>query len=65
MPVKVGLDVLMAYTEWEREQWHTWFRQRGSSTLSTTVGPHADGRFDTVGALVRHIFSAETYWCMK
>lgn len=60
MPFQVGLDVLMAYTEWERDQWDAWFQHHGSWTLATTVGPHSDGRFDTVGALVRHIFSAET-----
>lgn len=60
MPVHVGLDVLMAYTEWERDQWYAWFQQYRSPALATTVGPHADGRFATVGALVRHIFSAET-----
>ena len=60
MPFQMGLDVLMAYTEWERDEWHAWFQQHGSPALATTVGPHTDGRFDTVGALVRHIFSAET-----
>ena len=60
MPVQVSLDVLMTYTAWERDLWHAWFQQHGSAALETTVGPHADGRFETVGALVRHIFSAET-----
>lgn len=60
MSVQVGLDVLLAYTAWERGQWHAWFQQHGAAALATTVGPHTDGRFDSVGSLVRHIFSAET-----
>jgi uncharacterized damage-inducible protein DinB len=59
MPVQVSLDDLMAYTGWEREQWHAWFRQHGARALGVGVGPHGDGRFETVGDLVRHIFSAE------
>jgi uncharacterized damage-inducible protein DinB len=60
MPVQVSLDDLMAYTEWERDQWHGWFQQNRAHALMIDVGPHGDGRFDTVGDLVRHIFSAET-----
>jgi uncharacterized damage-inducible protein DinB len=60
MPVQISLDDLMAYTEWERDQWNVWFQQYGAHALTIGVGPHSDGRFDTVGALVRHIFSAET-----
>jgi uncharacterized damage-inducible protein DinB len=60
MPVHVSLDDLMAYTEWEREQWYAWFQKNGARALTVGVGPHGDGRFQTVGELVRHIFSAET-----
>jgi uncharacterized damage-inducible protein DinB len=60
MPVQVSLDDLMAYTEWERDQWQAWFQQSGAGALALSVGPHGDGRFETIGALVRHIFSAET-----
>jgi uncharacterized damage-inducible protein DinB len=60
MPVHVSLDDLMGYTEWEREQWYVWFQQKGTAALTISVGPHGDGRFDTIGDLVRHIFSAET-----
>lgn len=59
MTVEVDLDALMAYTEWERDQWRAWFQQHGAAALRVGTGPHGDGRFQTVGELVRHIFSAE------
>ena len=59
MLVHVSLDDLLAYTEWERQKWHAWFRDHGAPALTISVGPHGDGRFSTVGDLVRHIFSAE------
>jgi uncharacterized damage-inducible protein DinB len=37
----------------------SWFRQHGDEVLATSAGPHGDGRFQTVGDVVRHIFSAE------
>ena len=53
-------DHLLEYTDWQRERWHAWFTRHGTSALAVSVGPHGDGRFNTVGELVRHIFSAET-----
>jgi uncharacterized damage-inducible protein DinB len=50
---------LLAYTDWEREEWHGWFRTRGADALTIGAGAHGDGRFHVVGGLVRHIFSAE------
>jgi uncharacterized damage-inducible protein DinB len=49
---------LVAYTNWQRRSWQSWFKQR-SSALSVTTGANGDGRFPTVGGLIRHIFSAE------
>jgi uncharacterized damage-inducible protein DinB len=49
----------MEYTDWERGKWHDWIRQRGNHVLTISAGPHGDGRFQMVGDLVRHIFSAE------
>lgn len=57
--MQVRFDDLLAYTEWERHGWYAWFRDHGPHTLTISVGPHGDGRFSTVGHLVRHIFSAE------
>ena len=59
MPVEVRLDDLLAYTEWERHKWRAWFQEHGPQALSISTGPHGDGRFATIGHVVRHIFSAE------
>lgn len=59
MPVHLSLDTLIDYTDWERQKWFDWLQQQGEQVLKTTAGPHGDGRFGTVGELVRHILSAE------
>jgi len=55
----LSLDELIEYTDWERGKWYDWLRQHGDGVLATSAGPHGDGRFQTVGDVVRHIFSAE------
>jgi uncharacterized damage-inducible protein DinB len=55
----LGLDDLIAYTGWERQKWYEWLRSHGDQVLAISAGPHGDGRFHSVGELVRHIFSAE------
>ena len=55
----LNLSDLLDYTDWERQKWHAWFLQHGADVLKISTGPHGDGRFGAVGALVRHIFSAE------
>lgn len=57
--LQVRLDTLLAYTDWERELWRAWFLKEGASALTVPVGPHGDGRMQSVGELVRHIFTAE------
>jgi uncharacterized damage-inducible protein DinB len=59
MLMNLALDDLMDYTAWERLKWHERLRQRGDEVLKIGAGPHGDGRFTTVGDLVRHMFSAE------
>ena len=59
MPMNLTLDDLMDYTAWERQKWHKWFLQHGEEVLKISAGPHGDGRFTTVGELMRHMFSAE------
>ena len=61
MTISNGLSFsdLTDYTDWQRAKWHDWFRQHGDQILETSAGPHGDGRFQSVGDLVRHIFSAE------
>jgi uncharacterized damage-inducible protein DinB len=52
-------DILLEYTDWQRESWYTWFTRQGADALAVSIGPHGDGRFNTIGQIVRHIFSAE------
>lgn len=59
MLMNLTLDDLLDYTVWERQKWHDWLRQHGNEVLKISAGAHGDGRFTTVGDLVRHIFSAE------
>jgi len=53
------MAALMDYTDWERQQWHE-FLQQHFQALRTRLGPNAGNRFQTVGDVIRHIFSAET-----
>lgn len=57
--LNLSLNDLMDYTDWERQKWHNWLLQHGEQALKISAGPHGDGRFGTVGELVRHIFSSE------
>ena len=59
MLINLSLNDLMDYTDWERQKWYDWLRQHGEQVLKISAGPHGDGRFETVGELVRHIFTAE------
>lgn len=58
-PLHISIDDLLSYTAWERESWLAQLRKHGQPVLKISAGPHGDGRFQTVGDLVRHIFSAE------
>jgi uncharacterized damage-inducible protein DinB len=55
----LSLNHLIEYTDWERQKWRDWFAQHGDDVLKISAGPHGDGRFLTMGDLVRHIFAAE------
>jgi uncharacterized damage-inducible protein DinB len=55
----LSLTDLLDYTEWERQKWHLWLSQHGEQTLEIKTGPHGDGRFERVGDIIKHIFSAE------
>ena len=61
MQVSVGITLaeLIEYTDWQREKWRDWFGQNGEDALKVSAGPHGDGRLNTIGDIVRHIFSAE------
>lgn len=49
-------DVLIGYTDWERRKWHDWLGQHPDA-LKTSTGAHGDDQ--TLGEVVKHIFSAE------
>lgn len=55
----INLNVLLEYTDWERQKWRESLLQHGDRILLTTTGANSDARFETVGDLIRHIFSAE------
>jgi uncharacterized damage-inducible protein DinB len=57
--LQVNLTDFLDYTEWQRDRWQAVLRERGAGALTASAGPHGDGRFDAVGDLIRHIFSAE------
>jgi len=59
IPIASEIGYLLDYTEWDRAQWEAWFRSAGTDVLLMNLGANGDGRFATVGELVRHIFSAE------
>jgi uncharacterized damage-inducible protein DinB len=59
MSIGLSLNELMEYTEWERSKWYDSPRHRGDNALAISAGPHGDSRFQSVGDLVKHIFSAE------
>ena len=59
MLVDVTMNDLLDYTDWERQKWFEWMREQNHKVLEIAAGPHGDGRFEKVGELVRHIFSAE------
>jgi uncharacterized damage-inducible protein DinB len=55
----LSFNHLIDYTDWEREKWREWLRQHGDDVLKISLGPHGDGRFQVIGDVLRHIFSAE------
>jgi uncharacterized damage-inducible protein DinB len=59
MTIRLDFNDLIEYTDWERSVWHEWLRKHGDQALTISAGPHGDGRFENVGDLVKHIFSAE------
>ncbi len=55
----LSLNHLLDYTEWQRKKWHDSLRKHGEQVLRISAGPNGDGRFEVIGDLIRHIFSAE------
>ena len=65
MTLQLSVNDLVAYTDWERQLWEAWFREQGAGPLKVRTGPHGDGRFEVVGDVVRHIFSAEKRYVQR
>ena len=65
--MSLSLDVrdLIGYTTWQRAIWRAWFDQNGPAPLAVTTGDHGDGRFATIGGLIRHIFSSELRYAQR
>jgi hypothetical protein len=58
------VDDLLQYTNWQRARWHTWLRDHPEA-LALSAGPNGDGRFTSVGDLVKHIFGAELRYVQR
>jgi uncharacterized damage-inducible protein DinB len=59
MTVGLSVNDLLDYTDWERRKWQACLGRQGEAALGMAAGPNGDGRFETVGDLIKHIFSAE------
>jgi len=57
--IHLSMAELMEYTDWERSEWLKFLRKHGPQTLALTAGPYGDGRFQSVGELIKHVFGAE------
>lgn len=60
----LSFDDLIDYTEWQRGKWRAWFRDQPEA-LALSTGDHGDGRFTTVGEVVKHIFGAELRYVQR
>jgi uncharacterized damage-inducible protein DinB len=64
MAFVLTVDDLLEYTTWQRARWRAWFRDHPAA-LALSAGPHGDGRFASVGDLVKHVFSAEQRYVQR
>lgn len=58
MPLIRSAEPLLSYTDWLRTQWQSHLSAK-AELLSSSVGAHSDGRFGTIGEVIRHVFGAE------
>ena len=59
MSIDLKLETLLDYSEWERQKVHDRLSKEGAAALKISAGSNGDSRFQCVGDLIRHIFSAE------
>jgi uncharacterized damage-inducible protein DinB len=64
MPIALTVDDLLDYTAWQRTRWQAWLHGHPEA-LALSAGPHGDGRFTSVGDLVKHIFGAECRYVQR
>jgi uncharacterized damage-inducible protein DinB len=64
MTIALTADDFLEYTAWQRDTWREWFRTHPEA-LRLSAGPHGDGRFATVGDLVKHVFGAEQRYVQR
>ena len=57
MPITLGFDELLAYSDEERDKWNTWFRAQPQHIWQLAV--HAGGRVPTVWSLLDHVMVVE------
>lgn len=60
----IELSDLMAYTAWEREKWRAFFTEHPEA-LGFGLGPNGDGRLNSVGDVVKHVFGAEMRYVQR
>lgn len=60
--VNLTFSELIDYTDWQRARWRA---RLPASVLAMSAGPNGDGRLNTVGEIVRHIFGAEIRYCQR
>ena len=60
----MSFEDLLAYTDWQRGKWHAFFRANADA-LTLSIGDHGDGRFTTLGDVVKHIFGAELRYVQR
>lgn len=65
MSLMLDIRDLVGYTTWQRAIWRAWFDRTGPAPLAVTTGDHGDGRFTTVGGLIRHVFSSELRYAQR
>ena len=63
-PLALTVDDLIEYTAWQRARWLVWLRAHPEA-MALSAGPHGDGRFTSVGDLVKHIFGAELRYVQR
>ena len=57
MPITLGFDELLAYSDEERDKWNAWFSAQPQHIWQLQV--HAGGRFPTVWSLLDHVMVVE------